>query len=360
MTDDIQLNAEKIKSTQLRFWLFQMGGWLPFFGLLLPVFGDDNLLSNNALLFALSITIIAIFGSLQLRRLFHFLVNKIKMNSLWIVVIFFSCLIVAMIVGGIHHGLWHIISIGFSEFTPIYQNQSYFSISGLVWFVYVFWSSLYLLFTNQEKLRGAEMQQKQLELLIKETKIKSLLEQLNPHFMFNTINNIRTLILQDTDKAREMLSSFADIMRYQINSNNEAMVLLKDELAFVLEYVELNRLQLGKRLNFIQDIDEALLANFIPRMALQLLVENAIKHGFGQSAKPETLRISIAQVPSSEHPKAWFLSVQNSGHINHHKVNAGIGLKNLEERLKISFAHNYQLTLTEENYMVDAKILFSY
>lgn len=98
------------------------------------------------------------------------------------------------------------------------------------------------------------------------------MEQLNPHFMFNTINNIRSLILKDTNKARDMLSSFADIMLYQINSNNDALVLLKDELSFVLEYIELNRLQLGKRLNFVQDIDSSLLNNVIPRMALQLLV----------------------------------------------------------------------------------------
>lgn len=347
---------EDAQRIQLQFWLFQLCGWLPFFALLLPFFGDDNLLSKNALIFASSITFIAVLGSMALRRLFASLGNKIKKSSLWLVVLFLGTIPFALLVAGLHQGLWYAITTVFTQFSAVYHGQPYLSITGLLWIVYVFWGSLYLLLSNQEKLSRAVIKQQQLELLIKENKINSLLEQLNPHFMFNTINNIRSLILHDAQKAREMLSSFADIMRYQINSNNDALVPLKDELSFVLEYIELHRLQLGKRLNFVQDIDASLLTNFIPRMALQLLVENAIKHGFGQSAKPATLKITVAQC--TESPKAWYLSVQNSGNINLQKSPSGIGLKNLQDRLKLGFGDNYTLTLSEENNMVEAKILF--
>jgi two-component system LytT family sensor kinase len=345
---------------QLRFWLFQLCGWLPFFALMLPFFGDDKFLSKNALLFASSLTFIAMLGTLVLRRLFRFLSDRIKKSSLWLAVLFLGTIPFAMLVAGLHQGLWHAITLVFTEPGAVYQNQPYLAITGLLWIVYVFWGSLYLLLTNQQKLNRAVIKQQQLELLIKENKINNLLEQLNPHFMFNTINNIRSLILRDTEKAREMLSSFADIMRYQINSNNDALVPLQDELSFVLEYIELMRLQLGKRLNFEQDIDASLLTNFIPRMALQLLVENAIKHGFGQSAKPATLKIIISHAQCIDSPRAWYLSVQNSGKIAVQKSTSGIGLKNLQDRLKLGFADNYTLSLTEKNDMVEAKILFAY
>jgi len=361
MNNEIKLETQEYsQNNNLRFWLFQLCGWLPFGLLLIPVFGGDDWLATNPLIFASSITFVAVIGSLQIRKLFKFLNKKQIKSGVWVLLTIFSGLPIAVAVGILHYGFWFIISIGLAQFNPIYQSQPFTAISGLIWFVYIFWSSLYLLLTRQEKLDHSVVKQQQLELLIKETKIKGLLEQLNPHFMFNTINNIRALILKDTEQAREMLSSFADIMRYQININDEALVPLKEELDFVLEYIELNRLQLGKRLNFEQEIDSALLGNIIPRMALQLLVENALKHGFGQSAKPATLKISIGHQNSDENPQAWFLSVKNSGRIKKKKSDSGIGLQNLEDRLKLSFPNNYQLTLIEENEMVECKILFNY
>jgi len=357
--NDKAITEQQNKDHQLRFWLLQLCGWLPFYCLLLPLFGDDYFLSPNSLLFASSITILAILGSLLLRKVLSFSNSKVSKNSLWMVIILLGTLPIAMSVAGFHQVFWFLSELIFSGLKPLYQSQPYSVITGLVWFVYVLWSSLYLLFTNQDKLSQAIIEQQKLELLVKENKISRLLEQLNPHFMFNTINNIRALILKDSDSARDMLSSFADIMRYQLNSNNDALVTLEDELAFVLEFIELHRLQLGKRLNFTQDIDTSLLSHFIPRMALQLLVENALKHGFSQSAKPANLIITIAYEPQNNISQAWFLSVQNNGTIEDEKPVSGIGLKNLQERLTMAFDNSAQFTLTEKSEFVEAKILFN-
>jgi two-component system LytT family sensor kinase len=348
------------KNKQLRFWLFQLCGWFPLAFLLLPIFGEDEFLSFNTVLFTCSVTTLAVFISTRIRLLYQHFDTKILKSSLWVLLIIIVSFLSAMLVDTLHYTLWLLISQLDVQYNPLYQNQPYFVITGLLFFVYIFWSGLYLALTKQEKLNNLKIKQQQLELLVKENKIKSLLEQLNPHFMFNTINNIRSLILQDTDRARDMLLSFADIMRYQINSNDDALVPLEEELSFVLEFIELNRLQLGKRLKFNSNIDSVLLKNVIPRMALQLLVENAIKHGFNQSAKPASLQITIAAEPASDKPQAWFVSVKNDGTLNHKKSNSGIGLQNLDARLKLSFESNYELTLIEENEMVECKILFNY
>jgi LytS/YehU family sensor histidine kinase len=72
------------------------------------------------------------------------------------------------------------------------------------------------------------------------------------------------------------------------------------------------------------------------------------------------LQITIAAEPTSDRPQAWFVSVKNDGTLNHKKSNSGIGLQNLDARLKLSFENNYELTLIEENEIVECKILFNY
>lgn len=361
MKNKEDLTINKIaKNKLLRFWLFQLCGWLSVALLLLPIFGEDDFLSFNTVLFTFSVTTLAIFISTRIRLIYRYIDNTALKSSLWVLLIILVSFFSAMLVDTLHYTLWFIIAKLDVQYAPLYQNQPYFVITGLLLFVYIFWSGLYLALTKQEKLNNLTIKQQQLELLIKENKIKSLLEQLNPHFMFNTINNIRSLILQDTERARDMLLSFADIMRYQINSNDDALVPLEEELNFVMEFIELNRLQLGKRLEFSSSIDSVLLKNVIPRMALQLLVENAIKHGFNQSAKPASLQVTIAAEPTSDRPQAWFLSVKNDGTLNHKKSNSGIGLQNLDARLKLSFESNYELTLIEENEMVECRILFNF
>ena len=357
---------EQIKTTaiadnkRLRFWLFQFCGWLPFYLLQLPIFGEDNWLSINTLTYATSVTFLAVVGSLVIKRMFNVINHKVTCSSLWIAIIIFAALFIAFMVDLLHHSFWFAVSLALEQFTIIHQSQPFSVITGFLWATYIFWGSLYLALSKQEKLNTALINEQKLELLVKENKINGLLEQLNPHFMFNAINNIRALILKDTEQAREMLASFADIMRYQINSDSEALVKVQDELAFVLEYIELNRLQLGKRLQFVQDIDSTLLNNFIPRMALQLLVENAIKHGFSQNGTPAILKISINKGATKTHPQAWFISVTNNGNLNKSKkTDSGIGLKNLEARLKLSFENNYELTLLAENDIVECKIQFN-
>ncbi len=362
MIENSQLNANELSNhNKLRFWLFQFCGWLPFYLIQLPIFGEDNWLSLSTLIYASSVTFLAILGSLQLRRFFNFINHKVNRSALWILVIIFTSLPIAFIVDVFHNSLWFIVSLKFNQFSVIYQNQPFTVITGFLWLTYIFWGSLYLALSKQEKLNTSLIKQQKLELLVKESKIKSLLEQLNPHFMFNTINNIRALILKDAEQARDMLASFADIMRYQINSNIDALVKLEDELIFVLEYIELHRLQLGNRLQFTQNIEPELLNNFIPKMALQLLVENAIKHGFSHSAAPAILKIVINNDASEQYPQSWFISVMNSGTIRkNNKTDSGIGLRNLEERLKLSFENNYRLTLTERSGIVECKIRFNY
>lgn len=340
--------------TKSQFWLFQFLGWLPYFLFQLILLGNDNWLGAENITFAISSTLIAILGSLLLRSLYKNITEKNLSSGKWLLMMLAACLLVAAGVDIIHQGFLFSIGNLFTIFTGIHEHVPLFAKTFLLFFIYIMWSGFYLILTRQEKLNHAYLNQKSTELMLKEAKLTKLLEQLNPHFMFNTINNIRALILRDSDLARDMLSHFSDLMRYQLNANDTPFVSIRDELDFVRDYIELVRLQLGERLIYSEDIDEKLLIKKIPRMSLQLLVENALKHELNKSTTPGRLIISIQRQKSK-----WFLKISNDGQLKDSKTDTGVGLKNLRRRLELSTEINGKFTLIQNNDLVEASILFS-
>lgn len=342
------------KLTISQFWLFQFLGWLPYFLFQLILLGNDNWLGTDNFVFALSSTIIAIIGSLILRIFYKKITDKNLSAGKWLVIMIAACFLSAAAVDITHQGFLYSFGHLFAAFSGIHEHVPLFAKTFILFFVYLMWSGFYLILTRQEKLNHAFLHQKSTELMLKEAQLSKLLEQLNPHFMFNTINNIRALILRDSELARDMLSHFSDLMRYQLNANDTPFVSLRDELDFVRDYIELVRLQLGERLLYNEDIDECLLLKQIPRMSLQLLVENALKHGLNKSTKPGRLIVSIKQVKDN-----WFLKVSNDGRLLNGQTETGVGLKNLKRRLALSQENKCEFTLVQNDNMVEACILFS-
>lgn len=356
----------------LNFWIFQIAGWTPFFFLQIAGFGGDSLWDPFALIYAFSVSLLAMTSSVFLRRLFK-KYNGLKTRAvIWVCLVITACLVAAMLVDFAHHGIWYLSAMYVGSVEIIYSAQPLFAVTVFLFPTYLAWSVLYFVITKQEALKNAIIERQQLEIELKEYQLSSLLKQLNPHFMFNTINNIRALILKDHDKARDMLASFADIMRYQININNISLVTVREELDFVREYMTLCKLHLGKRLRYEESIDSDLLLQKIPRMAIQLLMENAIKHGISQSATPGCLSLSInykdvnskasgsKETNYEEHQsEQWFIKVTNPGVINQTQSNSGVGLANLKERFTLSYQDRAEITLTQVKDTVESTIIIN-
>lgn len=348
-TEQANLNKQK----RSKFWLFQFLGWSPYFIFQLILFGSDNWLGNDSLVYGISSTAIAIGGSLLLHSIFKKVTDKNLSAGKWLAIVMIACLLLSAAVDIVHQGILISMSKVIADFALIHEQQPLFAKSFILFFVYLFWSGFYLILTRQEKLNNAFLHQKSTELLLKEAQLTKLLEQLNPHFMFNTINNIRALILRDSEMARDMLTRFSDIMRYQMNITDTPLVQLRDELAFVHDFIELARLQIGKRLIFSEVIDESLLVKQIPRMSLQLLVENALKHGLNKTTSPGRLIITIA-----EQKNKWFVKVSNDGKLTNGQSDSGVGLKNLKQRLQLSFEDNFEFSLEQNGDMVESSMIF--
>ena len=346
-------NQPTFNRKAMSFWLLQLVGWTPLFPLFIALYGDDEWLSSNALLYASSVWLFGVLGSLLLRYFYRSNWMSNRHLLVWGLLLVAAFFVMSQAVALFHHSLWWGMSVIHDRFLGIFNQQSHVAIGVLMFPIYAFWSLMYFMLTGRERLDRAVIEQQQLNLALRDYQLDSLLRQLNPHFMFNAINNIRALIIIQPDKARDMLTSFADIMRYQINVDSEPMVSVEQELTFVNDYVELNLLQFQERLHYETHIEDTTLTRSIPRMSIQLLVENAIKHGFSKTTTPGQL-VVCSQLNANNQ---LVIEVRNPGQLTTAKSDCGIGLDNLRKRLDMAYSGDYQLTLSEEKNGVNCRMV---
>lgn len=194
--------------------------------------------------------------------------------------------------------------------------------------VITLWTSLYVAIKNVERTQLQRIETAELNLALKESELKALRAQLNPHFLFNCLNNIRAVILSKPDVARETLTQLSDILRYAIVYSQKKLGALEDELEIVQDYLDLEKLQFGPRLEYTLHCPEKLHGCKIPPMSIQLLVENGIKHGIANRIEGGVIGVDIRESGGQVD-----IRVENSGTIVASQGGTGIGIANLKERL---------------------------
>ncbi|RTQ44863.1 histidine kinase [Hymenobacter gummosus] len=214
-------------------------------------------------------------------------------------------------------------------------------------FVLWLWALLYFGQHYLERYRQAEVDKWKLTAAVREAEMQTLKAQINPHFLFNGLNNIRSLIGEDPERARYMLSHLSELLRYAIQLNRTEQVPLGRELAVVRDYLQLESLQLEERLHYSLDVPADCLAVPVPPMLLQVLVENAIKHGLAQRPEGGELRVQARR----HGPHDLLLTVENTGQLapagTPRPDGTGTGLRNARERLRLLFGPQAELRLEQ-------------
>ncbi len=199
--------------------------------------------------------------------------------------------------------------------------------------VHTVWVAIYLAFAMQRHRYRAEIRQAQLGEALQSAELRLLQSQLNPHFLFNALNGLRSLIAEDPARARDAVTHLARTLRYTLASGDQDLVSLERELEMVDDYLSLESLRLAERLTVERDIEPAARTARVPAMLLQTLVENALKHGIAELREGGRLRIS-ARV----HGQEVILRVENPRPMNGAPGSgAGVGLKNATARLRLLF-----------------------
>lgn len=211
--------------------------------------------------------------------------------------------------------------------------------------VYVAQFAIYHTIRSIQRLRLQQEQASTLEALARESELTALKAQINPHFLFNTLNSISATIRQNPEEARAMIAKLARLLRYALESAEEDLVPLEEELSFTRSYLALASKRFGDRLKVEFDVDPESRDTNLPPMVLQPLVENAIRHGIGGSETGGTVRISTRR--EDDHTE---VRIEDTGSGIHdeewdHLMEEGIGLKNTHERLQTLFGDDNGLEI---------------
>jgi two-component system, LytTR family, sensor kinase len=170
-----------------------------------------------------------------------------------------------------------------------------------------------------------------LEINLAQLRLHSLKSQLHPHFLFNALNTISTLIKVDPQKADHVLISLSELLRYSFSQLNQEKIKLKEEIYFIKKYLEIQQVRFEDKLSIELLVDEQLMNAQIPPLLLQPLVENALKHGIEPSHKAGILKINISEKQNSLHIQIKDNGIGFKSEVKY-KI-PGVGLTNTKERL---------------------------
>lgn len=203
------------------------------------------------------------------------------------------------------------------------------------------WIAAYLAIALQRQRYRAELRQAQLGEALRAAELRLLKSQLNPHFLFNALNGLRSLIADEPNRARDAVTHLARTLRYTLASSDEDLVTLERELEMVDDYLALESMRLAERLRVEREIDPAARGTRVPSMLLQTLIENAIKHGIAELKQGGTLRIAV-RVDDRD----LILRVENPRPPDPAPLQGrGVGLRNASERLRLLFGDRASLKL---------------
>jgi two-component system LytT family sensor kinase len=191
-----------------------------------------------------------------------------------------------------------------------------------------------------ERYRRREVEAAKLESQLATAQTQALQMQLQPHFLFNTLNSITALIHSDSEAADRMVSRLADLLRMTLDSGTQQRITLRQEMAFTDAYLGIEGIRFHDRLSVTKDVPADCLDAIVPAFLLQPLVENAIKHGVADMATPSTIEIR------ARHDEQWLtLEVIDNGRGMNGNRKSGIGTQNTAARLQVMYKENHSFTL---------------
>lgn len=328
------------------YWTCQIGGWTFFAALNLFFFKlsySTNVkdILNYMIWLPVGITITHVFRYLLLKF------NVLRLSI-------FSQIPIVIVSGFINAFLFFSLTVGLAKVFGIitYKIDIVAAISNILSLtvIFIFWSLIYFGFHFFDNYKKTEIQNLKLEANTKEIELNQLKSQLNPHFMFNSMNSIRALVDEDPKRAKIAITQLSNILRNTLMMHKNRFITLEEELVLVKDYLELEHIRYEERLAYTFNIDPATLFLQIPPMMIQTLVENSIKHGI--SNYPEGGEIKISSIKKEDQ---FIIQITNTGQLDLNRTGSGFGVANTTNRLELLFGKKASFSLRN----LDAKNVIS-
>lgn len=341
-----------IKSSAPSFWLYNLSGWsiLAFYFSVIQVWELAQLNIGLNIFVTIATVIAGILYSPYMRQMLKSYSFLDTNPIIFVFKILLICIAVGLASACILNTLsWLYVFAMFDDVQYLaYEKiarEEFLFLGNWAFYIgaYFLWCLFYSISVTYRNKKQADVQAIQMEADLKEAQLNTLSGQLDPHFIFNAINNIRALVKEDGEKARAALVTLSDILRSSVYKKSKLKTRVSDEIVLVNNYIALAQIQHEERLRYSETIHPNAMPAFIPPMVLQMLVENAIKHGISHLPDGGDLHLNISQQGNQ-----LTCFVANSGVIEQHhsREGFGIGVSNIQARISLLYGNRGHFSLT--------------
>jgi len=351
------IKSERLIPKLIGFWQFQVIGWsfmvLQDFIRLEP--GDRIYIPVIAHI--LSLHIVGLLYTSLLRLFYQKLYKKVN-SFIRLLIYSMLCSLIIGLIWGITRDYLALLfgvnlNVTFFKFLDrmVTESQILGQWSMMVW-PFFLWSILYFGIKTWIDLINDRENLNKITIHAKEAQLQMLRYQINPHFLFNSLNSIKALIYENPTKAGYMLTEFSEFLRSTLLFKDKIYIPVSEEIDILEKYLSIEKIRFEERLDYKITYDKDLLNNEILCFITQPLVENAIRHGLTNNPAGLMLNINFCV-----HKELMVIEIKNSGSLNKNGASNGTGINNVIDRLKTAYSNQYDFSIIEKDNLVKVKLL---
>lgn len=232
-----------------------------------------------------------------------------------------------------------------------YHSLPWRIVSGILY--YLLMILFYYLYIYYSSFKENIIKEASLKTLVKETELSLLKSQINPHFIFNSLNSINSLTYSNPELASEMIVKLSSFLRYALEQNSKQLVSFSEELENSMLYLDIEKTRFGEKLILKQQIEQVCLSLKIPNLILQPLLENAIKYGVHESTQPVTIELKCTKDQEHLH----LVISNNFDPETFNRKGKGIGIKNVKERLYLIYGRRDLINISDKENIFKVSLL---
>ena len=237
---------------------------------------------------------------------------------------------------------WLAYNRNFEYLTQILTNSWSFFVWSILYFNVKYWRDLV---AETERSKASS-------LLATTAQLQMLRYQINPHFLFNSLNSIKALTYENPEQAGVMLTELSEFLRTTLSYNGMVFVPIKEEIEIIEKYLSIEKIRFEERLNYKINYDKIILEKEILCFITQPIVENAIKHGLTNNPAGIDININFSKIEDY-----LSIEIENTGVLKDHDNSNGTGLKNILERLDNAYSKQYIFSINDDNGVVKIRLL---
>jgi two-component system LytT family sensor kinase len=339
-----------MQTSKYLYWGAQIGGWSSY-GILifLASYADDPKKVNFDLLISLSLFLIFGIGITHLMRFFFL---KLDFLNLKLGPLIPRVLVTSILAATLMAFINYLVSVFIEKDTNLRLISLGFLINILsLTLLITLWNAIYFSYHFFRKTIKHELEVFQIQASQNEIELKSLRSQINPHFLFNSLNSIRALIDIEPKSAKESVTKLSNLLRKSLVQGKNPYISITEEIELVKNYLDLEKIRFEERLDVVWDVDQDVFHKEIPPFIIHTQVENAIKHGISKLIDGGLIQIKIHKKESS-----LLICIKNSGKIKNKESETGIGIENTRRRLDLQYKGKASFSLFEKDNFVVCEI----